>query len=293
MGGTLTAVRESVLLYGVQTGVASLAGDALEAAAVAFFLIGVVRLKARGRRWPGGRTACFLSGVLLIWVAVGSGLAAYDDTVVTLHVVQHVLLMMVAPPLLVSGRPLVLASQAAGRRNQVRLNRLLRGRAVRAVTHPALTWTVYFGAMWAIFVDAPVYGYLVTHEAAHDASHVLILLAGLLYWQPLLAGDGPRRLPLPARMLALMAAMPLEAVPGLWLHFRSTTIVSFDTLADTRLAGQVFLIAAVSTSTAWLAVLAGRWFALALREERRDALHRSGDEWTVPWWVAGPLSPPE
>jgi cytochrome c oxidase assembly factor CtaG len=81
----------------------------------AAYVIGVRRLHARGRSWPASRTAAFLSGLVVVLVATESGLAAYDRVLYSLHVVQHVLLGMVAPLLLVLGAPITLALQAGSR----------------------------------------------------------------------------------------------------------------------------------------------------------------------------------
>ena len=91
----------------------------------AAYVIGVRRLQARGRSWPATRTAAFLSGLVVVLVATDSGLAAYDRVLYSLHVVQHILLGMVAPLLLVLGAPITLALQAGSRASQRRILRVL------------------------------------------------------------------------------------------------------------------------------------------------------------------------
>lgn len=293
--GAFAGVRASVLLTGVQTGVLALLATAAELVAAGAYLGAARRLSRRpagtpSRRWPARHSAAFILGLVSIWVAVGSGLAAYDRTNVTLHLAQHVLLMMVAPPLLALGRPLALAAQASRRPVQIGITRFMRSRGLWVLTHPVPAGLLYFGAMWAMLVDRGVYDYLIGHEAVHDASHVALIVVGLLYWSPLVAPDASRHRLSPAgRMVLLLLSMPAEALPGEWLRFQSTPIDPINNLADTRTGGEVFLIAATAACSLWLIAVAVQWFAFALREERRE-LKRSTEaaEWTVPSWVTSP-----
>src|SRR5262245_47671593 len=106
----------------------------------AFYVGGLRRLRARGRSWPTARTVAFVSGLVVILVATGSGLAVYDDVLFSLHVVQHVLLGMVAPLLLVLGAPVTLALQSGSRSTQRRLLRVLHSQPARVLTHPLTAW---------------------------------------------------------------------------------------------------------------------------------------------------------
>ncbi len=280
-------VQLHVLLTAVQTGTPAVVADAAEAAITVSYGLGVQRLRMRGRRWPLRRAAAFLAGIVAVWVAVGSGLASYDETSATLHMVQHVLLMMVAPPLLALGRPVLLLTQAADRTVQVGVAKFMRGRFVAAVTHPIVATPLYFTTMWVMLVDRRVYDYLIAHQPVHDLSHVVLLTVGLLYWPPLVAPDASaHRLSFQARMLLLLGSMPLEALPGGWMRFQATPIDPINTLADTHTAGEVFLVAATGACSVWLCTIAIQWFAFAVREERREVAKPVPTTWTVPWWVA-------
>lgn len=279
-------VRASTLLTGVQTGPLDILAQTLVAATAAFYLLGRRRVTRRGGRIAAGRTVAFLAGLLSIWVAVGSGLAGYDDTNVTVHIVQHLLLMMVAPPLLVLGRPLVMAAQAAGRANQVRLTRVLGSAAVRALGSPVLTWVLYMSSMAVMLADRPVYHFLIVHPLWHDASHVCLLAVGLLYWEPLLGGlTAGRRLSQPVRVMSVLANMPFEVLIGLWLRYQTAPLDPVSTVSDTQRGGEAFIVGATFVSTVWLVAIAWQWAALALREERRAAARPPSTQWTTPWWV--------
>src|ERR671930_1430892 len=106
-------------------------------ASAALYLHGVRRVRSPDRKLAN-RTACFLGGLAVLWVALQSPVDAYADTRLAVHMVQHLLLTMVAAPLLVLGAPVTLALRAcspAFRRR--RLLPLLRSRPVRLLATPA------------------------------------------------------------------------------------------------------------------------------------------------------------
>src|SRR5215469_12548469 len=78
--------------------------------AVALYGWGVIRVARRhpARPWPLWRTGMFAAGIVVIVLATQSGIGAYDDVLFYDHMVQHLLLLMVAPPLLIVGQPLTL-----------------------------------------------------------------------------------------------------------------------------------------------------------------------------------------
>lgn len=297
------AVRVHLLLSGVQTGPLALVADAAVIVAVIWYLLAVRRLAVRCRRWSPGSTVSFLAGVAVVWIAVGSGLAAYDEVNVTLHVVQHLLLMMVAPPLIAIGRPVTLASQAASRRTQVVLLRVVHSRAVAVVTFPVLTWFLYFGTMYAYFQDRGLYDYSIEHKLFHDATHLIFLVIGYLYWQPIVGGDPTRwRLPIPARAGSVFLGMPFEAFLGISISQDAVPIDPINSLANTHAGGETFWAGAMFVTALWLAFLGGRWFRELGREPRREdvrvqtqaaaararaeklGVQGLRDGWTVPWW---------
>ncbi len=78
--------------------------------AAAVYLYGVYQLRSRGHQWPAGRTVAFIAGGLGSIAAVTvTGIEAYDDTMVSVHMVQHMVLTMVGPIFLALGGPVTLA----------------------------------------------------------------------------------------------------------------------------------------------------------------------------------------
>lgn len=239
------ALSLQVLLTGIQTGGPALAADTVDLLAVAAYLEGARRLQRRGRRWSPVSTVCFAAGIACLWVAVGSGLAAYDERPVV-HVVQHALLMMVAPPLLVMGRPVTLAAQASRRSLQVRIVKLANSRMLRWATFPALGWPLYYGSMCLMLLDRGVYGYLLGHPLAHEAGHLLLLVVGYLYWQPLLDADpSPWRLSARVRLGSAVLGAGVDCALGLLVIAGAGVFT-----AEAVPAGTVFLLLALPACSA-------------------------------------------
>lgn len=296
-------IQLNVVLQYVQTDLPALLADAMEAAAIFIYLYATRRLGRRGRRWSPWSSACFIAGVACVWVAVGSGVASYDEKNVVIHVVQHVLLMMVAAPLIVLGKPITLATQAARRANQVRIVKVLHSRAVEALTFPVLTWFLYFGVMYAYFEDRGLYDYAINHVLFHDATHFIFLTIGLLYWQPIIGADPTRwKMPPGVRILITFIGMPFEVFLGISIYMSSQPIDPINSLENTRAAGQAFWILAMAATTACLAVMAVQWYRQLQREtpredrqaqiqaeQSRQAAARLGvapqrEGWTIPAW---------
>ncbi|HEY2429099.1 MAG TPA: cytochrome c oxidase assembly protein, partial [Acidimicrobiales bacterium] len=155
------------------------AGTAAAASTVAYAW-GVERLRHRGRSWPAGRSAAFGAGLVILVLALCSGLAHYDTTDFSLHMVQHLLLAMVAPPLLALGAPVTLALQAGSRRTQRRLLAVLHSRPVAVITHPVVTWTLFGGSLIALYLT-PLYALSLRHAWLHDLVHVHFVITGMLF----------------------------------------------------------------------------------------------------------------
>ena len=297
-----SAVSLHILLTGVQTGALALLADALEALALALYFLGLWRLSRRHRHWPAWSTAAYVLGVAMLWVAVGSGLAAYDQVSVTMHVVQHILLMMVAPPLIALGKPVTLAAQAASRANQVRLLKVVHSSPVGALTFPVVAWLVYYGTMYGYFMT-PIYPYSVAHPLFHDGAHLWFFLVGYLYWHPLVGLDPARwRWPYPVRIGSLFLGMPFEAFLGISISDLRTPLAPINTLADTHTAGDTLWVVSMAVTGLCLAVVIGQWYRQLERETPREdrraealgaesraraeqlGVHEIPEGFTVPWW---------
>jgi cytochrome c oxidase assembly factor CtaG len=152
------------------------------------YTLGWWRLRRSGHRGlaNGWRLAAYLSGLLVVGLALLSAIDALQSLLFTMHMVQHELLMMVAPPLLLLANPLpfVLWGLPVGLRREV--GRLLAPeaplrRTLRRLTTPWLVWALYVATLW-------LWHYPVAYEAAlryewiHDLEHLSFFLTALLFW---------------------------------------------------------------------------------------------------------------
>ncbi|MBO0775976.1 MAG: cytochrome c oxidase assembly protein [Actinobacteria bacterium] len=178
-----------------------------------------VRREHPARPWPRWRTGMFFGGLAVIVIATQSGIGAYDDVLFWDHMIQHLLLLMVAPPLLVIGQPVTLLLHAS--RNPLHSGAK---RVVRSRLASFLTWPLFgFAAYTATVVITHLTGLanvIVTNRAAHDAEHVLYLAVGYLFFLPLLGQEPIRwRVSYPLRLLVLVIAMPVDTFTGLVLGY--------------------------------------------------------------------------
>src|SRR5260370_37274676 len=109
------------------------------------YLWGVLRVRRRhpARPWPLHRTALFFGGLAIVVIATQSGIGSYDDVLFWDHMVQHLLLLMVAPPMLVVGRPATLLLHASRNPLHTWAKKSLRSRVLAGITWPPFGVALY------------------------------------------------------------------------------------------------------------------------------------------------------
>ncbi len=137
---------------------------------------------------PSWRAAGFFLGLFLVWVALGSPLAAFDEELLTVHMIQHLLLMTVAPPLILLGAPLMpLLHGLPVRFVQSVLGPLFRCSLMRrlgcVLSQPAVCWLAAAAALVGWHIPA-AFTLGLQSEAWHIVEHVCFLLSGFLFWWP-------------------------------------------------------------------------------------------------------------
>src|SRR3712207_3908951 len=121
-------------------------------AAAGAYLTGVQRLRQRGDRWPWGRTFSFVVvGLGAFFLATSSGLAAYDTTLLSVHMVQHMVLSMLVPLALALGAPVTLALRTLPARPRRWLLACLHSRVARVLSFPPLAFLLYVVSPWALY----------------------------------------------------------------------------------------------------------------------------------------------
>ncbi len=233
-------------------------------------------LASRRGRWPARSTASFLTGIGAIVIALQSGIDGYDAQLLSDHMVQHLLLLVVAPPLLLGGRPVLLAMRALPARRRRGFARSL-DRA-RRFTGPVPSLGL-FAAVILLSHLPSFYDATLRHPVLHVTEHALYLLVGLLVWSPLLDGDpAPRhRLSGLGKLVYLIAAMMPMALIGAYLNRHATLAyppygppartLGISALDDQAQAGAIMWVAGGVVMTA-----VGLWAAVAAMaaEERRQ-----------------------
>lgn len=247
------------------------------------YLVGVRRLRSRrGRVWPRWRAAAFLAGLAMIVVAVNSGLASYDGTDFAAHVVQHLLLMSVAPPLLALGAPVILALQTVGRPTKTRLLKVLHSPPVRFLGVPGVPVVVLLATMYGYFLT-PLYPYSLVHPLFHDFTHLWFLAAGCVYWWPIVGADPmPRPLGYPARLGLLVPPIPFDAFLGVAIMGMSRPIAPQNSLGDTHMGGAILWGFGELFTFAALAVIFVQWAAADERRQAREDRRLDASRWAGP-----------
>lgn len=217
------------------------------------------------------RTVAFLAGLAAIELALQSPIEQYDTTLFSVHMVQHILLTLVAAPLLAAGAPITLLLRLApGDIRRRRILPVLHSRAVRVVSHPVVAWLVFAGVMWGTHFS-PIFNESLENDLLHQLEHLLYLGAGLLFWWPVIGADpSPWRLPHPMRVLYTFLQMPQNTFLALAIYSSSTLLYPHyatlergwgpDALADQQLAGVlmwvggdlIFLVAILFVVRGWM-----------------------------------------
>lgn len=239
---------------------------------------GVRRLKARGRRWGRHRSASFGAGLATIAFALQSGLARYDTTAFSVHAAQHLLLTMVAPPLLAMGAPLTLALQASRRSTRRALLSVLHSPPLKVLTHPLVAWILFTASFYGLYFS-PLFELSLTRTWAHVATHAHLVGVGALFWWVVVGLDpGPRRLSHPARMLYVFLMLPFHAFLGIAVMssnellapaLAGATAWGGVPLADQRTGGGILWAAGDLIAVISLLVLMSSWMNHETRQTAR------------------------
>ncbi|OUD04782.1 cytochrome c oxidase assembly protein [Streptomyces swartbergensis] len=265
-------------------------------AGLALYGWGVVRLVRRGDKWPVGRTVAFVIGVLSIALMMCTQLNDYGMVMFSVHMVQHMVISMVSPILILLGAPITLALRAlptAGRgRKGLRelLLMFLHSHYMRIVTHPAFTIPLFIASLYGLYFT-PLFDFLMGSKPGHIAMMVHFLAVGLVFFWPIMGVDpGPHRPGYLMRMLELFAGMPFHAFFGIALMMASEPMVQtfknppaslgIEALSDQNAAGGIAWAFSEIPSVLVLVALLFQWYASDQRQARREdrAADRDGDK---------------
>ena len=139
---------------------------------------------------PLWRAASFLLGLLSLWIALASPLDTFSGFVLTAHMLQHMILMMIAPPLILMGAPLIplvrgLPVFAAREFAGPFLNWRAATRLGNALIHPAVALIIMGAAMFAWHTPR-LYELALASGSWHEVEHACFFLASLIFWWPVI-----------------------------------------------------------------------------------------------------------
>jgi len=226
--------------------------------------VALVPLRSPGAGWPRLRTASFVAGLAVCVVATNGSIAVYDQVLFSAHMLGHLALVMLAPALLMAGRPLTLAVAAS--RQPERLRRVLGGRTLALVTAPPVGFACYA----AVIVGSHLTGamdLIMRNTWAGQVEHLLYLLVGCQFFV-LVTGDEPLRwrLSVPARWVLLAYAMAVDTFTGIVLlqgtsavGMRPDPALAVDPLSDTRTGGAIMWFGGDALMAAVMIVLVIGW----------------------------------
>jgi len=228
---------------------------------------------------PRRRTAAFLLGLLALAFALVSGVERYDTTLFSVHMVQHVLIVLVAAPLIALAAPVTLLLRLSSRPDRRRwLLPILHSRVTRVLAFPVVAWIAFAGVMWATHFSG-LFDLALEDPLVHDLEHGLFLGSALLFWWPAVGLDpAPWRIGFPARIAyvflqmtqnTFLAVVLLNASSVLYPHYSSLgQPYGVDALSDQRLAAGVMWIAGDAIFLGAIMLLVAAW----MRADTRDVI---------------------
>ncbi len=237
---------------------------------------------SRRRLAAGWRLAVYLAGLLVIAVALMSPIDVLSSQLFFIHMIQHLLLKMIAVPLLLLANPFPFLLWGLPEKARDRLMSLFKPQAgfrrgLRQLTTPGIVWLLYVGGLLA-WHDPNAYNAALRSPWVHDLEHLTFSLGAMLFWWHVI-GAGPRlhgRFSRGARLAFLLMTVPINMFIGVFIAFSSQPIYTYYTtvprlggltvLEDQMLAGVImwipgsmmYLMAALVLIVGWVQTEAGK-----------------------------------
>jgi putative membrane protein len=230
------------------------------------------------------RAISFAAGIGLLVVALLSPVDAWGDRLFSAHMAQHLILMMAAPPLLVLGRPVVVALWSLPRdRRHVVAAWWLRSQFVRPLLDllgaPLPAWLLVSASLWFWHLPKP-YAAAFAHPLAHALEHLSFFLTAILFWRIVIDGSRQGRLSIGATMLFVVTFAMENAMLAAILIFASRVLYAVHAVApawspltpieDQQLAGVLMWSVTGVVDLFALCLLFVAWLASGERRTRRS-----------------------
>ena len=233
--------------------------------------------------WSRRHTAFFFGGIAVVVVAILGPVGSLDDAFFWAHMTQHILLMMLAAPLLLLGEPVLLVLRVSNRDFRQRIAiPVLRSRIVRFMTHPVVSWLIFAGVLIGAHFTR-FFEYALEHDVVHNyVEHPLYLGAGLLYFYPLLGTNpGASAMPPFAKVVSLFLMMVPEVMVGFAIYTAGAVLYPHylgvedrpwgpsTALADQRLGGALMWSSSMLFDVIWICVAVAAWIRAEEHKAKR------------------------
>ena len=209
--------------------------------AALLYLTGWRRLRGMGGGDPdarpplaaGWRLATYWSGLATLAVALMSSIDILSSQLFFIHMIQHLLLTMVAVPLLLIGNPFPVLVWGLPKRGRHSMSRLLNGRStfrkvLAKITSPGIVWLLYVSALIG-WHDPKLYNLALRNEFVHDVEHLSFFITTMLLWWHVL-GVAPRFHPTMSvglRLVYTISVVPVSVIIGVVIAFAQTPIYTY------------------------------------------------------------------
>lgn len=245
-----------------------------------WYLLAVRALVRRGDAWPIGRTLSFVGGGLgSLLLATQGPLAAYDTALLSVHMVQHMLLSMIAPIFIALGAPVTLALRTFVRPLHKALVWLLHSWYMKVLAFPIVAGAIAIANPWALYFT-PFYEATLRNPMLHNVNHLHFLVVGCVWTFALIGVDPMPRVGYPLRMLAVFLTMPFHAFLGLTIMGQQSLIAADWYLSsgrawgpspadDQAVAGGILWAAGELVSLMIFVALMVQWSRASAREAKR------------------------
>ncbi|HTY97858.1 MAG TPA: cytochrome c oxidase assembly protein [Solirubrobacteraceae bacterium] len=242
-----------------------------------FYVVPAAVLYALGSRPKAGRpsaleAAAFYTGLLSLVIAVDSPIDSYADQLLWIHMLQHIILLTVAPPLILLGRPWPTMWRALPRRPRASFAREVARSPARAVAKPLAAWILFNGAIIVWHIPS-AYDLTERNGLVHACEHAMFFFFGLLFWARVI-DNGPLRprLQWPARIAYIVGAMIVGWVLAIVFVVEQHPIYQhyadlpsrpggISALTDQQLAGGMMWVGGSVSFTIALLVCLYKWVA--------------------------------
>jgi putative membrane protein len=249
-------------------------------AAGSFYALGVVHVRRGGGAVSTSRIAWWYAGIAAAALALISPIDAYADVSFADHMVQHLLLTLLVPPLLALGTPIALALRALAAPRARQLAAGLRTRTVHAFTNPFVGWVLLVAVSWTVHESA-LFDAALRNGAWHALEHAVWLGAALIYWWPIVGVDPmPHPVSHPVRLLSLLLLMPAMSFlalaiygassPSYTTYAASAPRLGMDALASQREAAVIMWVGGTLAIVVAMLVVAADWKRSDDERQRRE-----------------------